>query len=174
MTAIVQDLQKINKNGVKAKLEIYTGNELSSRQKLILNDGVNSCVHGLISQKELKKKYMQSDIALHVESFDLKNKLLTRVSFSTKIVDCLASGCAVMAICWENHSGYIYLKKEKAAICIANIAGIYDRLLYVTEHSSELISYAEKARGCCVKNHNAADIQNTIASDFQNILRGYK
>jgi len=174
LTAIVHVLQKINKNGVKIALEIYTGNELSSSQKLILNDGVNSYVHGVINQKELKEKYRQSDIALHVESFDLKNKLLTRLSFSTKIVDCLASGCAVMAICWENHSGYVYLKKENAAICIANKSDIYDRILHLINNSSEIIIYAEKAHDCCVKNHKTADIQNAIIYDFQNIQRGQK
>jgi hypothetical protein len=174
LAAIVQALKKINENGIRIVLDIYTGNELSSRQKTTLNDGVNSFVHGVIPPKELKEKYRQSDIALHVESFDLKYRLLTRLSFSTKIVDCLASGCAVMAICWENHSGYTYLKKQNAALCMANPADIYENLLYLSDHPTEIMLYSQKAYDCCTANHQTAEIQNEISSDFKAILQGTK
>ena len=98
-------IKEINKGGVKIILDIYTANEITKKINKALNDGVNSFIHAAVSQKELQIIYQNCDIALHVESFDIKNKLLVRMSFSTKIIDCLSSGCAVMAICDEKQGG---------------------------------------------------------------------
>lgn len=172
LVSVVKALQKINKDSIRMVLDIYTGNELSKKQQIILNDRVNSFVRGVISQEELKRKYSESDIALHVESFDLKNRLLTKISFSTKIIDCLTSGCAVMTICWNKHSGYKYLQKEDAAICIGNTADIYNRLSQILDNSNILKVYAEKAYKCSEKNHQKSVVQAQILSDFKSVLQG--
>ena len=72
----------------------------------------------------LIEKYRNSDVAVHVESFDLKNRLTTRLSFSTKIIDCMNSGCAILAIGPNSQAGMAYLKDNNAAICINNIKDI--------------------------------------------------
>jgi hypothetical protein len=164
---IVYALEKINKNGVKVTLDIYTGTELTGKEINVLNDRQNSFVNGLVTTDELKLKYQESDIALHVESFEIKYRLLTRLSFSTKIVDCLSSGCAVMAICWKEHSGYIYLEKEDAAICVDNVNDIYDNLVRLVENLNLVKEYAEKAYVTCEKDHAQQDIRNMLESDFK-------
>ena len=78
---LVDVLKDINKNGVKAILDVYTANEITSEINQALNDGINGIIHNSVSQSELEKIYQKSDIALHVESFDLKNRLLVRMSF---------------------------------------------------------------------------------------------
>lgn len=166
---IVYALKKINKNGVKATLDIYTGSELTDKEKAVLNDRHNSFINGLVSSDELKLKYQESDIALHVESFEIKYRLLTRLSFSTKIVDCLSSGCAVMAICWNEHSGYKYLEKEDVAICINNVDKIYENIVRLVENPDLVKQYAEKAYAICDKNHDKQDIRNMLESDFKAI-----
>lgn len=170
LVSIVESLRKINKNGVRMVLHIYTGNEVSNKQKSILNDGVNSFIHGVISQEELKKKYSESDIALHVESFDLKNRFKTRLSFSTKITDCLASGCAVMVISWKKHSGFTYLKKENAAICISEKNNIEKELLKIVNNPSIIKTYAENAMECSKKNHQMDRTQKILVSDFNEFV----
>ncbi len=97
---------------VKIQLNIYTADEVTSTQNKYLNDGVHSIIHGKIAANLLPQIYKKSDIVLHIESFDKKNRLLTQDSFSTKVMDCLSSGCAVMAICWKGHAAFQYLKKE--------------------------------------------------------------
>lgn len=55
-------------------LDIYTTNEISPKVLNILNDNKNSFVHKAVSLEELKDIYSNSDIALHVEGFDIKTK----------------------------------------------------------------------------------------------------
>lgn len=161
-------IKKINANGIKLRLDIYTANKLPERAKA-LNDGVNSFVHSPVSQDELKSIYHNSDIAMHTESFDLKNRLVVRMSFSTKIVDCLSSGCAVMAICDKKQGGYAYLKENNAALCIDSKQEIYRVLEKITCNNNIILDYAKKAKECCLLNHNKEKITNMVVTDFERI-----
>lgn len=164
---IGEALRQINKDQVKIRLDIYTQNAVTNKQKELLNDGINIFLHPAISQDELREVYESSDIALHVESFDLKYKLMTRLSFSTKIVDCLASTCAVMAISWKEHAGLKYLKKEDAAICIDDLNLLSATLIEISENSDLVKDYADRAWRCGIRNHQKNKINESLLNDFQ-------
>ena len=169
LAKLVKEMKKVNQNEVKMKLDIYTGNQLNKRAFSILNDGRTSEVHPSISQRELKEKYRKSDIALHVEGFDLKNRLNVRLSFSTKIVDCLESGCAVMAICDSKQGGFAYLKDENAAICIEHPKKIASTLKMICDDLNVIDKYRKKAFECGKKNHMRYVIQSNMQKDFYDI-----
>lgn len=171
LIAIANALREINSNGVKMVMEIYTYDTLTARQKIILDDQQNSFLMKPVSPRQLREIYANADIALHVESLDLKNKLLTRLSFSTKIIDCLASGCAVMAICWEKHSGYTYLQAENAAICISKYEEIQQKLQEIYEHQEIITYYRRRAQECGKKNHQKQVVQKRLLTDFWQIAK---
>lgn len=171
LVQIVKALKKINKVEIKMILEIYTKDKLTKHQMKLLDDGTNSFVKGAVLAEELEDIYKKADIALHVESFDLKNRLLTRVSFSTKIIDCLASSCAVMAICWGKHSGYTYLNKENAAFTVCRKNNIYTMLKRISDNPDLIKEYAIKAYNCGVQNHKKGNVQQMLFDDFTNIMK---
>ena len=166
---VANAVKSLNTDGVKFRLDIYTANNLPKKAGG-LNDGVNSFVHSPVTQEELKNIYRNSDIALHTESFDLKNRLAVRMSFSTKIVDCLSSGCAVMAVCDEKQGGFVYLKENDAALCVSNKAEIYGALETIKNDNKIILDYAKRAKECCIQNHNKEKITDTIHKDFERIL----
>lgn len=170
LAAIADAIRELNCDGVRIILDIYTGNEVSPEINIKLNDGVHSVIHGSVSQEELGNIYHNSDIALHVESFDLKNRLAVRMSFSTKIVDCLASGCAVMAVCDEKQGGMVYLKENDAAICVTDQEDIYKTLRSLADSPQRIVEYAAKAKQCCIRNHDRAVISQMILDDFNRFL----
>lgn len=174
LSKVVEAIKEINRNGTKMQLSIYTANEITPQIEKCLNDGKNSIIHESITQVELEEIYIKSDIALHVESFDLKNRLKVRMSFSTKIVDCLASGCAVMAICDKKQGGFTYLKEEDAALCAENEKQIKAILKKIIENPQHILEYAEKAKLCCERNHNKLDIANMVKNDFERINFTYE
>lgn len=167
---LVDVLREINKDGIKVILDIYTANEITSEINKALNDGVNSSIHNSVSQLELAQIYQNSDIALHVESFDLKNRLLVRMSFSTKIVDCLSSGCAIMAICDSKQGGFEYLNSENAAICVSDTEEIRQALSRLIEDKHLIVEYANNAKECCIRNHDVNKIEKMIRCDFENLV----
>ena len=172
LAAIGDALKIINADQLHMTLDIYTKDTVSRKQKKQLHDGRSICLRNAILPEQLKQIYEDSDIALHVESFDTKNRLLTRVSFSTKIMDCLASGCAVMAVCWNQHAGLTYLKREDAAFIIDNKKAILPTLQTIVNHPESIREYAKKARECGSRNHQTECVQNRLMHDFLNIVEG--
>lgn len=167
LAKIAQALREINADEVKMVLEIYTKDAVTLKQSRLLNDGRNSVIKGAVSQEELRCVYQEADIALHVESDDIKNRLATRLSFSTKIVDCLFSGCAVLACCWDQHSGFTYLQRENAAICFTPKTDLKKLLQMICKDPQIICDYSEKAYLCAEKKHLQQNIQNMLLDDFR-------
>ena len=170
LSRIGEILKQINTDRIRIRLDIYTQNEVSEKQKKLLNDNENIFLHPAISQMELREVYKSSDIALHVESFKLKYKLLTRLSFSTKIVDCLASSCAVMAISWKEHAGLKYLQKEGAALCIDDFSTLWKVFMSIANNPEIIIIYANKAWDCGKRNHQIELIRQDLYNDFSRLI----
>lgn len=170
LARIAEEIRKINKDSTKIVLDIFTGNQLTNKQKRLLDDGENCRVHAAISLDTLRDEYRASDIALHVESFELKYKLLTRLSFSTKIIDCMASGCAVMAICWKEHAGYKYLENNNIAICIDSLDGVKDVLNQIIVRPNMVVEYAQKTLIFGKRYHQIEDIQSGFRVDLESYI----
>lgn len=172
LEGLAEALAEINAPGVKAQLHVFTGTELRERTMQKLNDGVNTVLHGLVPYEELEQQYRQSDIAVFAESFDLKNRLLTRLSFSTKIIDCLNSGCAVLAVGPETHAGMQYLKENDAAVCVGSLRELKQTIRRIIEQPELISEYAAKANLLGKKNHDRAEIERQLRQDFADIAAG--
>lgn len=170
LAKIAKAIRNINKCGVRMTLDIYTANEITKKINKLLNDGVSCRIHGAVSQSELAKIYGDSDIALHVESFSLKNRLEVRMSFSTKIVDCLASGAAPMAVCDALQGGYRYLMENDAAICVDSLDKIESVLSDLCSNPQKIKYYAERARECVRQNHGEANTDKMLREDFSELI----
>jgi hypothetical protein len=167
---LVKAIKKLNVTNQEFFLKIYSKDKLSRYQNRILNDGYNSVFMGAVQAKDLKNVYHKADIVLHVESLDIKNRLLTKFSFSTKIIDCLESTCAVMVISWDKHSGYTYLESEDAAILVQSKNEILVKLREIYDNKNLINDYAEKAYECGVRNHQRGIIQKMLLDDFRDVI----
>ena len=172
LVSLADALSEINASGVRAQLHIFSSTVLSERTMKKLNDGTNTIFHGLVSYQELEQLYRTADVAVFVESFDLKNRLVTRLSFSTKIIDCLNSGCAVLAVGPETHAGMTYLKEHDAAICVNSVQALRQAVQTIVDHPGMIDEYAEKAIRLGRKNHMKADIEQMLRKDFSEIAAG--
>lgn len=176
LAAIGKALEGINRDGVRMILDIYTADVLTRKQKKALMGFEFLKVHNPITPAQLVEEYQKADIALHVESFDKANRLATHYSFSTKIIDLMASSCAILAICWEHHAGYQYLQKHDAAFCVSSYEDIQPMLERICDNPELISEYAEKARKCGLENHSREKIQGQlrqVLSDYYNNIISY-
>lgn len=164
-------LAEINTDRTYVILNVYTRDKVNRRQLKAINDQKNIFLCPGVTETELKEIYAGADIALHVESSDLKNRLLTRYSFSTKIIDCLASTCAVFAICWEKQEGFRYLKEKDAAFCTENMRELKEALTGMIEHPELLQEYEKKAWRCGKRYHERKHAQEKLYADFNELIR---
>jgi hypothetical protein len=172
--AIRKALQVINSKEKVAELVIYTQSHISPDIHNQLHDGVNSFLLGKVSLDELTAQYSKSDILLHVESFDRKPRLQTRLSFSTKIIDLMHACRCIVAICWEESSPYKYLRKNNLAYCITSEKEIELSLKYLFEHPNLINDYANRAWEFGSSYHNIKLVENEIRADFKKQLESLK
>ena len=169
LKVLADAIRAINVDGVKMVLDIYTNNLLNDKMQQAINDGVSSRVHKAVSMVELMEIYHHSDVALHVEAFDVTNRHIVRMSFSTKIIDCMDSGCAVMAICDEKQAGGAYLRRNGCAICINNLSEVAHVLKDILENPQVLIEFQHKAFDVGRKYHLQENITRDLIQDFESI-----
>lgn len=171
LAEIGKALRTVNSDGVHMVLDIYTQDTLNDEQRATLSAENYIYVKGSVNQRQLREVYRAADIALHVESLDMKFRLATRVSFSTKIVDLMASTCAVMALCWEQHTGYKYLKDKDAAFCVSRYEDILPLLRQICANPQLINDYARKAWACGKANHSKAEIHRQLFDVFTEVIR---
>lgn len=170
LSALSKCITRINSNQGKKvfEMDIYAVGEVSAKEKNAIEICDEIRIHPPVRATELSDIFRKTDIVLHVESFDIVNRLDTRYSFSTKIIDYLASGCAIMAICWTEQTGYKYLKSQNAAICIPSINNIYETLFKIMNNRSIIEEYKSNARMCLNNNHCKNKVQAEILQLFEN------
>ena len=168
---IAKTLEKINKNGVKAQLRIYTGNTLSDKMSEALNVGESSFVMGSVSASEVLKIQNEADVLVHVESKDLKNKLLVRQSFSTKIVDYMKSARPILAYGPKDVASIDHFIKNDCGIVAGDENELYEKLVSVIDNDRMLNSLAERAFECGKKNHSQFAINNMLRNDFNKLIK---
>jgi len=159
-------VRNLNLQGINTRLDIYTGSPIKAKLNKKLDDRECCYVHGVVPFSELQRLYAASDVALHVESFEKRNALLTRLSFSTKIVDCLASGCAVVAICPSINAGWQYLRDEKVAVCIDDVRQVEERLTEVIKDRELRNDPILHAGSCLEKNHDEKRTKEQLLKDL--------
>ena len=170
LAAIGEALEKLNQGKERMRLDVYTADVLTSKQERVLAGFKHLRVHAPITSSQLTEEYKKADIALHVESFDKEYRLATRYSFSTKIIDLMASSCAIMAICWDKHAGYQYLKQHDAAFCISSYDDILPMVDKICGEPTLINEYAEKAWKCGQENHTSEIIRRQIKDTFEKVI----
>lgn len=160
-------LDKINGRYTKATLSIYTKNQLHGKIDKAFKEIKSIEFKGSIDANQVKEVQNRGDILVHVESMKLKEKLETRLSFSTKLVDYFERGKCILAVGWSEAASISYLKENTAAIVIDNIDNIELVLNEVLNNPAQITEYAIQSWELGRTNH-----QNAIIRDkFYNNLR---
>ena len=170
LEAIRIALSHINNKQIIAQLFVYTQTFITPDIQKRLHDGKSSYLMGKVSMEELYKQYQASDILLHVESFERQPRLLTRLSFSTKIIDLMYACRCIVAVCWEESSPYRYLHNNDIAFCISAENEIEEKLTFLLEHPNIINEYAKKAWYYGAEHHQTKQVQKNIYDDFVSVL----
>lgn len=166
LAMLAKAIEQVNSDSVKIVLDIYTRDQVTPKQKQVLHDGRNVFLKGAALPSEIPEIYRKADIALHVESFDRKNRLVTQHSYSTKVIDCLSSGCAVMAIGWERHSACVELKHSDVAFVATGEQECIEMIRQIAAQPQLVSQYAKKAMENIRQEHSREQIQSALYYDF--------
>jgi len=166
LSKVARALSEINRGERRAEMNIYSQDRIPDRiRKKITLEGISS-FFGAIAASEVKRKLQESDIVLHVESFSLKRKLLTRLSFSTKIVDLFNSARCIFAVGWKEAASIRYLVNNDAAIVATSEKVIKTKLHELLDNPSTILEYGRKAWDCGQRNHKDSEIKAQFYEDL--------
>lgn len=171
LVEIANVLGEIEKrNGIKCELHVYSGSLLEDKMKIAFANNNYIKFMGSVKADQVRGKQIESDILVHVETFDTRSINSTRLSLSTKIPEYLSTGVPVFAYGPSNISSMKYLSKyELGQVCYQTYslyATIKDILL-IPELRVKLSNNGINR----AKNYHNID---EVANRFQNILIKYK
>ncbi|WP_071120029.1 glycosyltransferase [Romboutsia timonensis] len=164
---IGEALNKINREKIKAQLVIYSHTPMTKRMKKALDIGNSIILMGGVPASEIQDIQQNADILVHVESFDLKERLQVRLSFSTKIVDYFSSGKCIFAVGNKDVESINYLIKNDSAIVATNKSEIFYQLKKIIDNPILINEYSKKSWECGVRNHQINKIQKELYEDLR-------
>lgn len=168
--AVSRALERINADGVKMELDVYSGSYIAPEDQAKLSEYVH--MKGVVSQAEVLQLQENADILLFAEAMTGAHSQIARLSFSTKLTDYFHSGKCIFAVGPENIAPMEYLATEEAAICAHTENEIYQQLKSISETPQMIHQFAENAYLCGRRNHSRKDIQKTVSDTFDKMLSG--
>lgn len=155
-------------------LDIYTANPITKEIDKALNIEGVSVIHKPVSQDEVITLQNNADVLVHVEAFDLANKLLVRCAISTKIMDYLSVGRCILAIGPSDVASIEYLHQNDLALCANTEKDIKEIVSKIKNESQILMQYAKKGRDYVKYNLNATELRQGLLKSLQTVVSSYK
>lgn len=164
LSLIAQALKEINSNGTRIMLDIYTSGLTNSKMYSMLNIKGSTRLLGSITYDKVKEILQESDIVLHVESFKQNEIKKTRLSFSTKIVDCMQSGSCLLAVGPLETASISLLNNYKIAQVISSnqVEVIKESILNLVNNTEIITKTAAEMHNFASKNHSVQSINKNL------------
>jgi len=169
LALIGDSLEKINKNGIRAILYIFTETPFSKKMLHRLQSR-SIRVMNPVPAREIQSIHADADVLVHVESFSLKDRLVVRHSFSTKLVDYFHAARCVFAVAPPDVASMCYLLKNDSAVVATSEHDVIIQLRHIIENPKVVHQYARKAWSCGKKNHLIKNIQKCLREDLNNLV----
>ncbi len=144
-------------------IDVYTPTELPEAMRAEIES--EFCrIHKPIPQGEVLKLQKEADVLLLLEDIDGRDCQMARLSFSTKTTDYLSAGKCIFAVGCEDTAPIQYFIQHGAALTACDDAEIYSRIKAISDNTSLIRSYAEKASELGVLNHEKSKVQKVFDS----------
>lgn len=169
--ALAKAIDKVNNGDKKARLDIYSGTPVNDKVKSMLNIKGTSTLHKARPFEEIKQIMRESDIVLHVESFDEEQMKRVRLSFSTKITDCMQSGSMMMVIGPDTIASIDYATRVPGCVVVNNIDNLEDTIYGLLCCNSSIIENAAKTNEFAKENIEINKVRNRLKSEFESLYK---
>lgn len=169
MAMISDAINEINKDGVRAELDIYSPDVPIDDLMTRLNRGT-SHFNGFIPRSQVEEVLQEADVVIFAEALDGKAANIARLSFSTKITDYLSNGKCVFAIGKEDIAPIDYFIRNDSAVVATCQEQIITKLHYLIDNPSVIAEYSKKAYVCAVKNHDKTIIDRIFKESMKRVV----
>ena len=165
LVEISKALAKINKDGLKVTLDIYTPTMLDHETTKMLN--INGCTkHAPVPKEQVAQIQKDADIVVFVESLEKEHRYDARLSFSTKLTDYFASGKCIFAIGDKIIAPIQYLEEYDCAVVSTDYSEVERQLRKLIDNPELITEYGRKSFETGRMNHE----ENKVKKIFVDTL----
>lgn len=150
-------------------LDIYTATSVSSKMEAALSISGVSCIHPPVSQEEVIRLQNEADILVHVESFDLANRLLVRYAISTKVMDYLNAKRCILAIGPSDVASIEYLRDKDIALVASDNKSLSEICERIQEDRNIIQKYADRSKDYVLSELDPEIINNGLLQDIKSV-----
>lgn len=166
LSMVGESLSRISKLGFVGTLEIYSQQQPDDKVLNSINIGSFSKFCGSLDSYNVKRVMNESDIVVHVESFDKQSKIATYLSVSTKIPEYMNSGRCILGIGPNDVASIEYLDETKSGFIISSTSNrAFD------ENLINLFQDTNKRKDCIYNAFKTVNLNHDIKvkrKEFQN------
>ncbi len=171
LSLIGRSLERIEKKGFRGTLNIYSQHQPEEKILREINSKKYSRYCGSLDSDGVKKVLKESDVLVHVESFDHNSKEITYLSVSTKISEYMASQKCILAVGPEDVASIEYLIETKSGFVITSMDNedIDYKIIDIFQNPDKRSSYIEKALLTVKQNHDVEIRRKEFQQDIINL-----
>ncbi len=151
-------------------LDIYTASPITKEIENHLNIEGFSTLHEPVSQDEVIRLQNEADVLVHVESFDLKNRLLVRGAISTKIMDYLSVGRSILAIGPNDIDSMAFLREGDVAMMAHSNEVLIDILNKIKKDENILFDYAQRGINYTRKHLDEDTMRKQLYNELKHVI----
>ena len=151
-------------------LDVYTANPITRQIDQALNIEGVSTIHKPVSQNDVIRLQNEADVLVHVEAFDLRNRLLVRCAISTKIMDYLSVGRSILAIGPVDVDSIEFLRVGNAAIIANSKEDLMRELKRIKNESKILLDYSNRGVNYLREHFDADTMRKELYQDLQQVV----
>ncbi len=170
LCALSRAIERVNRDGIKAHLDVYSATPVDDYANTELNLEGASTLHKARPFDEIKKIMQEADVVLHVESFDEEQIKLVRLSFSTKITDCMQSGSMMMAIGPDCVASIDYVTRVPGCVVVKDLDNLEGIIQEFVINNFLIIDNATKTNEFAKENVELCRLRNRIYSEFTALI----
>ena len=168
---IVSTLKEINaEESNRTRLDIYTSSPVNEGMYQRLCVAGVSEIHSAKPYEVVMEIMHNSDVVLFVESFDQEQINTVRLSFSTKITDCLQSGAKVLAVGPSEIASIDYLKCVPGVSVVPCLDKLSATILSIINNPSNIINDAKDTSIYSRKNLTIKAVRDKLQNDLMRLV----
>jgi len=161
------------RNGINVSFEIYSNTALLPAEvEAYFGSGSIAKYMGRREYAVIKERLSAADIVLHVESFESEQILITKYSFSTKIIDYLQSGSVLLAVGPGEVASMKYIKRIPGTCVISDLDQLEKELAVLLSDTENFYGRASEIRNFAQEHHDAQIVSKELKETFRRITAG--
>lgn len=163
---IARSLENIELGNKQVMMYIYSGSILTKSMIKKLKCLKKTQFMGEVEATKVFEIQRNADIVIHVESLRLKQRLETRLSLSTKLIDYMQNGCCIFAYGWEKASSILFLKQTRGAMIVTKEKDVEKSLYNLIENNRIRKKLAWNAYKYVKENNKSGKNYEILHNDF--------